>query len=118
MNIDDPEMFKKLIRALEVSGNLYTLSDIEEGLNSGSLQSHVEGDTWAITQVHDWPQRRAVNILFVIGSIEDTAELEAKIEKWAKDINANLLTATGREGWWKVRTPGWKTTGTLYSKDI
>ena len=118
MLITDSFMMRKMARALQQSNNLYNLNDIKKMLSDGSAQGHVVGDTWAVTQVHDWPARRSVNILVVVGNLEDSLKLEEKIENWAKDIGANLITGVGRDGWWNFRTPGWKKTGTLYSKDI
>jgi hypothetical protein len=118
MNIIDPVMLRKMARALKLGDNLYTLDDIEAQLATGNMQGHVEGDTWAITQVHDYPNRKAVNILFVVGTLENSLKLEAKVESWSKDIGADLLMAIGRGGWWQFRTPGWRMIGTLYSKDI
>jgi valyl-tRNA synthetase len=54
----------------------------------------------------------------VIGNLDDSFKLEMKIEKWAKEIGADLVTAVGREGWWDHRLPGWKKQGAIYSKDI
>jgi hypothetical protein len=118
MRITDPKMQKKFEKVLGMSNNLFNLEDIREGLQSGNMQSHAEGDTWAITQVHEWPRRKAVNILFVVGSLSNSLKLEQKIEAWAKEIGADLVTAVGRDGWWNKHTPGWKKVGTLYSKDI
>jgi len=118
MIITDEAMRKKMQRALDFNGNLYSLDDIEEHLLSGKLQSHAEGETWVITQVHDWPQRRAVNIMYLVGSLAGTPELEQKIEEWARSIGADIITAGGRDGWLKFRTPGWKKIGSLFSKDI
>ena len=105
-------------RALAISGDLFNLDDIDECLTNGEMQGHVEGCTWALTQVHDWPRRRVVNILFVAGFVQDIQALEAKIEEWAKSIGADRITAVGRDGWWEYRTPGWEKVGTLYSKGI
>lgn len=118
MIITDKEMRKKMERALSIGGNLYSLDDIEKDLKDGKLQGHVEGDTWVLTQVHDWPQRRVVNILYVVGSMDNAVALEAKIEQWAEDVGASMLTAVGRDGWWDCRTPGWEKVGTLYSKEL
>ena len=118
MIITDEAMRKKMDRALALGGNLFTIDDIDEYLIRGKMQGHVEGNTWALTQVHDWPRRRDVNILYVAGFMEDAVALEAKIEKWAKSIGAKAITAVGRDGWWEWRTPGWKKVGTLYSKGI
>ena len=118
MKIIDPIMADKMRRALKVGDDLYNLDDIEAGLASGDLQGHVEGDTWAITQIHQWPRKKAVNVLFVVGSLENSLKLEAKVEAWAKEQGATLLTAIGRGGWWSHRTPNWKIVGNLYSKVI
>jgi hypothetical protein len=118
MNITDPEMLRKMEKALKLGGNLYTLDDIQAELMAGNIQGHVEGDTWAITQIQLFPRRKVVNIMFVIGSISNAAKLEEKISKWAKELGANMITATGRDGWWAHRTPGWKMMGILYSKDM
>jgi len=118
MIITDQAMLMKMERALRSGNDLYDLDDIQEKLIVGDMQSHVEGNTWAVTEVHDWPRRRSVNILFVVGYLGDSLRLEKKIIDWAKDIGADLITAIGRDGWWEYRTPGWKKMGTLYSKDI
>jgi hypothetical protein len=118
MIINDTAMLKKMNRALAINGNLYALEDIERELETGHLQGHVEGDTWAITQVHNWPRRKAVNIMYLVGSLGGALKLEYKVEQWAKSVGADLITAVGRDGWEKHRTLGWKKVGNLYSKDI
>ena len=117
MSIAD-KMLGRLARALKQAGDMFNLDDIQKALRLGTMQGHVENDTWAITQIHDWPRRRTANILFVVGDMEDALKLEAKIEEWALGVGANRITAVGRDGWWEFRTPGWKKVGTLYSKDI
>jgi hypothetical protein len=87
-------------------------------LASGHAQGHVEGDTWAITQIHQFPNHKTVNILVVVGNMEDSLKLEAKIEKWAKGIGVDRMTAIGRDGWERRLAPGWKKYGVMYSKDI
>jgi hypothetical protein len=118
MKITDPVMQKKMNKALKINGDVFNLDDIRESLRIGKMQGHVEGDTWAITQVHEWPRKKSVNILYVIGSLENSIQLESKITEWAKGIGANFITAIGRDGWWKHRTSGWKKLGVLYSKEL
>jgi len=118
MRITDPAMLKKMERALKHGGELYTLNDIEDAIRTGKMQSHVKGNTWIITEVHDFPRKRVVNILFVVGELEEAMAAELEIEEWAKSIGADGLTAIGREGWWKFHTLGWKELGTYYSKDL
>ena len=118
MIINDKFMLKKMEKALRHAGDLFNLDDVGEALRAGTMQGHVEGDTWAITQVHQFPAKKTVNILVVVGNMEDSLKLEAKITEWAKGIGADRVTAIGRDGWWDHRLPGWKKAGVLYSKDI
>lgn len=117
MNIA-PHMMEKMTRALKEGCALFNLDDIQMGLRNGSMQGHVEGNTWAITQIHDWPHRRSVNVLYVIGDLEEAIKMEPKLESWAVSVGADLITATGRDGWWEHKIPGWRKVGTLYAKDI
>ena len=118
MIITNSLMMKRMERALRTGDSLYTLDDIDKELASGDMQGHVEGNTWAITKVQQFPRRKAVHIMFVVGNLSDSFALENKIHNWADSIGADLLTAVGREGWWGFRTPGWRITGQFYSKDI
>jgi hypothetical protein len=118
MIITDKFMLKKMARALKAANDVFNLDDIGEGLRNGHMQGHVEGDTWAITQVHQWPRRKSVNILVVVGNMEDSLILEGKITKWAKELGADHITALGRDGWWRRKLPGWKKMGVVYTKDI
>ncbi len=118
MKITDPDMQRKMAKALSVGGDLYNLDDIEAELLSGDLQGHVEGNSWAITQVQKFPRRKVVNIMLVVGGISDAAKLEVKISEWAKSIGASMIIATGRDGWWAHRTPGWRMAGVMYSKEL
>lgn len=112
------DMIERLHRALKLGGDCYSLEDVLTALHTGQMQGHVIGDTWAITKVYDWPQKRSVEITFVVGEMHDAIQMEHEIEKFARSVGASAITAIGREGWWKIRTDGWKKMGTLYAKDI
>lgn len=118
MNITNLQMAAKMARVLRDAGDLHEFADIEAGLQSGDMQGHVEGDTWAITQVQDYPRRKVVYILYLVGRQEDVHALEDKITEWAKEIGASRIMAVGREGWWKFRTAGWKQVGIQYAKEL
>ena len=118
MKITDPEMAKKMERALSLGLDLYDLDDIEKALVSGSLQAHTVGETLIITRIGVWPKRKSVDIQFVVGHLDEALKAEEEIINWAKLIGANLLTAIGRDGWWENHTAGWKKVGTLYAKEI
>lgn len=114
----DSEMIRKLAKALELGGGVYTLDEILRSIHSGKMQGHVNGETWAVTEVQNFPRQKVVHILLVVGTLEEAIQLENEIITWAKSIGVTRLTAIGRDGWWKVRTPGWGEVGTMYAKDL
>jgi len=118
MIIKDAFMKKKMEKALRLGGDLYTLVDLITELREGRMQGHVENDTWAITQIQDFPRKRVVDIFTVVGNMEGSLLLEKKITGWASELGADMITSVGRDGWWNFRTPGWKKVGTLYSKEL
>ena len=42
---------RKLARVLDRMGGLYTLNDILTMIAKGQMQSFVEGESWAVTQI-------------------------------------------------------------------
>ena len=118
MKINDPAMLIKMERVLNAANNVHTLDDIDLALETGKMQSHVMGDTWIITEVNEYPRKKAVNVIYVVGNLHDALAAESMIEEWANNIGADFITATGRSGWWGFRSPGWKMLGTLYSKEL
>lgn len=118
MRILDPAMAKKMERALRQGQNLHDIDDIGNALMTGHMQAHTIGETLAITQVNDWPHRRSVNILYVVGNLDEAVAMDEHLTEWAKGVGANLITFTGRDGWWKFNHTGWKKVGVKYAKEI
>lgn len=118
MNVHEA-MRTKMNRALKFMENYYDLDDIENALHQGKMQGHVVGNTWGITQINDYPQKRTVSILYVIGDMVEIAALEKMIEDWSRGIGASMITTVGRDGWVDIaRDLGWRRVGTLYAKDL
>jgi hypothetical protein len=114
----DPKMMTKVDRALKQAGGLYSLDDIDLALTTGNMQSHAVDDTWVITEVQDFPRKRAVNILYVVGDLKGSFAADKMVEEWAISKGADMMTAVGRDGWSSIIRSGWKKVGTLYSKDL
>ena len=113
------DLFRKLDDLLDRSNHIYTLGDIVKAINNGDLQSHVFGDTWVITQVNDYPQRKVVHIPFAVGYVDDVlTKAEPAITEWAKSINADMLTTVTRTGYLRKPLPGWNLTGLWCAKEL
>jgi hypothetical protein len=119
VKITDPEMRKKFDRMLARSGGLYELNDIEQLINEGKMQSFVQGDTWIVTQVNEFPRRKVVEIVFVVGFVADAIQSLPQIYAFANEIGATLIMASNaRDGWWDYAQPGWMKLGSIYAKEV
>ena len=112
---------RKMARVLDRLGGLYTLNDILSRIAEGKMQSFVVNNSWAITEVQDFPRVRQVMIVALVGDLADIDALQAKIFDYAAEIGAGLVSAHGRMGWTPhAKARGWrvKTTNYLFHKDM
>lgn len=112
---------KKLARMLERMGGIYSVSDIMAAIAAGEMQSFVEGDSWAITKIVEFPRARMLEIMFALGDFHECWELHDRILQFASDNDIPLVQAYGRKGWVKGAVlDGWKvkTTSYLYQREL
>jgi hypothetical protein len=112
---------QKLARILDRMGALYALNDILDRIADARMQSFVVNNSWAITQVQDFPRARQLHVIALIGDLADGDALHAKVLDYAREVNARLVSAHGRMGWMpKAHEHGWrlKAKTYLYHKDI
>ena len=106
---------RHLARALERMGAVYTVSDILAAIAEGRMQSFTDGDSWAITQVVDYPRARMLDVLVALGDLEACRRLHDRILQYARDNDISLVQAYGRRGWLKDAVAhGWKVRATSY----
>ena len=119
MRIIDPVMEKKFNRMLRQCGGLYEISDIEQLINEGKMQSFVQGATWIVTQINEFPRRKVLEIVFVVGTMAEAIQALPQVYTFADKIGATLIMASNaRDGWWTYAQPGWKKLGSIYAKEI
>ena len=112
---------RKLARVLERMGSLYTLNDILAEIDAGKMQSFVEGDSWALTRIAQYPRAKVVEVLAVVGRLDEARVLHDRILVFAAEVGASVIQAYGRKGWlpdagrrgWKVKTINY-----VYVKDM
>lgn len=116
-----PRNYKdELDRMLVEFGGFYTFEDLLERIADGRMQSWCYGETWVVTAVNVYPRRKVVNIVVVVGKFDEALEIEPDIIGFARDIGATLITAMGREGWWRhpKKASGWKRLGAHYHFEV
>ncbi len=101
-------MMERFQELLDNNGGYYHVDDILENIKQGVMQSFTDGNSWVITQVHDFPRKRVVEIVYAIGDMEVLSkELLEQVETFARSVSANDVIASGRPGWEKVMADGW-----------
>jgi hypothetical protein len=112
---------KKMARALERMGGLYTVQDILTGIAEGRFQSFTWNNSWGVTQIQRYPRARVLEVVIAVGDLDDCRKVHDKILQFAEENNIGLVTAYGRCGWrLEARRAGWKvkTTSYLYHKEL
>ena len=111
---------QKLARVLDAMGGLYLVDDLETAIAEDRMQGFVIGNSWAVTQVSQFPRAKRLQIIAAVGDMDDMVPLHDRILEYASDINAGLVSAFGRRGWMpQAREHGWrlKAKNYLYQKD-
>lgn len=111
----------KLARVLDAMGGLYTLDDILTAIGENRMQSFAVNNSWAITQVSQFPRVRRLQVVAAVGDLPDMAELHSRIFDYAKRNNVDLVSAYGRYGWTPTADDlGWrlKAKSYLYQKRV
>jgi len=110
---------EQLQEALVGMGGTHTLDDIVDLIREGNMQSFVEGETWAITQIIQFPQRRVLEIFLVVGDMPEAEKLHDQIMAFAKEHECTLVRCFGRAGWAKWALPrGWTNGQRIYMKEL
>jgi hypothetical protein len=112
---------RKLQRALDFQGGLYSLNDIRERVEDRRMQSWDHNHSWAVTQISIYPQKRILEIVAAVGDLGDCRILHGRILAFAKEMGVDLVAAYGRRGWARdAERNGWKVKSTsyLYHKEL
>ena len=111
----------KLKRVLARMGDLYTLNDILSALAKNEMQSFVEGESVALTRIAIYPRAKVVEVLAVVGKLDEARILHDRILIFASEVGARVIQAYGRQGWLHdAQRRGWKIIAEnyVYSRDV
>jgi hypothetical protein len=112
---------KKLDRVLDRMGGLYNARDILNAVEASKMQMFAEGDSIAITQIGIYPRAKVLEILGVIGNLEDLRTLHDRLLIFAAETGCSAIQAYGRKGFFAdAERRGWriKARAYVYRKDM
>ncbi len=101
-------------------GGTHTLEDVLTLIETGHMQSFSDDDTWVVTHVIQFPQKRVLEIFLVVGTMEGALALEPKVFEFAKQVNVDLVRAYGRDGWMgeMKKQDGWRAGIRIFFKEV
>jgi hypothetical protein len=100
---------RKLDRILDRMGGLYRASDILTQVREGKLQMFAEGDSIAVTRIGVFPRGKALEVIAVIGDINELRVLHDRLLIFAAEVGATVILAFGRKGFMPdAKRRGWK----------
>lgn len=109
----------QLREALERMGNTHSLKNILAEIEAHTMQSFVEGETWAVTKVIQFPQRKVLEIILVIGDIDDAVKLHDVVMDFAAEQGCDLIRTFARDGWHQwAKKRGWQNGMRIYVKEV
>jgi hypothetical protein len=96
---------KPLIKEALKHTDCYNLQDVEEGIKNGVFHLWVGEKSAMITEMIEYPQLRAINLLFCGGDYEELQSMLPSIEQFAKHFGCKRLYGGGRKGWLRKLKP-------------
>jgi hypothetical protein len=102
-------------------GGLYLASDILRLVREGRMQMFAEGDSIAVTQICNFPRGKVLEIIAVVGDINDLRTLHDRLLIFAAEIGASVIQAFGRKGFMPdAERRGWrvKARSFVYQRDM
>jgi hypothetical protein len=100
----------RLAKALEYGGCTHSVEDVVQLCQEGKARLWGDdGDGCIVTEIHAFPQRRAIHFWLISGTLRDCLALEHEILPWAIEEGCTVATACGRRGWGRVSAKtGWR----------
>jgi hypothetical protein len=104
--LSDADLRKRLQRALDFAGGIYSQQDIIEMVKAGTMQAWHTENSLVLTQVVPYPQKRALNVFAVVGDMDEALSMHDEVEAFAREQGCEFMVMTGRKGWTRIM-PNW-----------
>lgn len=102
-------MIPELRDAIEQSGT-HSVPDVEAGIELGDFQLWEGEHSAVVTQIQDYPQKRALCIFAAGGRLDELHRLWPVIKEWGQKLGCTSAFLVGRAGWARsfLRDEGWQ----------
>ena len=112
--------YKKLIeKALKYNPGTHTYEDVVNGISNQSMIFWPGKDSFIITELNKFPQKRALHIFLSAGNLDELGKMRPAIEDFASKAKCDFITIAGRPGWKRLgKQFGYKAVWTYLFKEI
>ena len=87
----------------------WEIDDVKLAVMEGRMQFWPLNNAAVITEILEYPRKKALNCWLCGGSFEEMAAISPALEKFARDNGCYALYGAGRKGWTKKLTAfGWQ----------
>lgn len=94
--------------ALEYNGGFYDFDDVAKGITSGQFQLWPADDACLVTELLQFPRKRAVNVFLAGGNLERLEDMHKDVLSWAQAQGCECALLSGRIGWARaLKRFGW-----------
>lgn len=104
--LTDDQMLKRLQRALDFAGGIYSVEDVVDLVKAGKMQAWHTPNSLVLSQVVPYPRKKVLNVFAVVGDMDEALSMHDELEAFAKEQGCEFMMMTGREGWTRVM-PKW-----------
>lgn len=111
---------EKAEKALADMGGFWTVADVLAAIEVGDMQSFTSHDeeAWLVTHVCDFPQKRVLDVVLLVGEEKHLEELEETATQYAIEVGAEAILGTGRKGWMPRAKGEWRVLSINYYKEV
>ena len=96
------EFRKRLKKALDIGSNTYSPDDIARAVSEGRMQAWENRDSLIVTEILQYPQFCAMNVIVAVGDLRDVMEMQQRVEEFAREHSCKFIRIEGRKGWDRV----------------
>lgn len=116
--MDGPALLERLAASLALTGT-HTVPDLIALAKDRRAQVWEGDDALIVTEIIDWPLRRALRFFAVAGSMEGVRALRPTVEEWGREQGCTAAETVARRGWERERDHcGWLRRGGYWVKDL
>lgn len=102
-------LISKMEKALRLSGNTHTVSDVVHALREGHMQAFWNETSVVITEVSNAPRRKFVSVFLVAGNLDGVMGLHDNVRDWALSNEYDFSRIIVRPGFARLlQQRGWK----------